>query len=191
MNNKKIINILVVVTIAIMLTFLIYAYKYNIFTSEQSFESFVTRFGWKTVLIFILIQITTIVIPVLPTSIGCIVGVVLFGPWYGFIYNYIAICIGSIAAFGISRHYGLEFVQKIVPSKLYAKYIEDSENSAKFDKLFCIAILVPGAPDDILCYLAGVTQIRVSKFVGIILFAKPISILLYSLGIGTIINYFN
>ena len=34
-------------------------------------------------------------------------GVLIFGPVWGFIYNYAGICAGSLAAFFLSRKYGL------------------------------------------------------------------------------------
>ena len=44
-----------------------------------------------------------------------------------------------------------------------------------------IVILLPFAPDDILCYLSGLTKISFRKFTWIIIFAKPWCILGYCL----------
>ena len=49
------------------------------------------------------------------------------------------------------------------------------------------------APDDLLCYIAGLTKMTLKKFTAIILLGKPGSILLYSLGLTGImeaIKYF-
>ena len=43
-------------------------------------------------------------------------------------------------------------------------------------KAFAAAIFFPVAPDDLLCYLAGLTEMRLGKFVLIILLGKPLSI---------------
>ena len=48
---------------------------------------------------FILFQIIQCVIPIIPGGFGCVIGVAVFGPVYGFIYNYISICMGSIINF--------------------------------------------------------------------------------------------
>ena len=53
----------------------------------------------------------------------------------------------------------------------------------KFDVLFAAAIFFPFAPDDLLCYLAGLTKMTSRRFLAIILLGKPVSIALYSLGL--------
>lgn len=52
-----------------------------------------------------------------------------------------------------------------------------------FDKWFALAIFFPAAPDDLLCFLAGVTSMSFKKFLIIILLGKPLSIAAYSLGL--------
>ncbi len=67
--------------------------------------------------------------------------------------------------------------------KLITKYEAWTTEQNRFTKLFAIAIFLPVAPDDFLCYLAGTTNMRAWQFVLIILLGKPFSIALYSLGL--------
>ena len=120
----------------------------------------------------------------LPGAIGCAAGVLVFGPVEGFAYNYIGICAGSIAAFLLTRRYGRDFVKRMVSEKAYEKYAGWLEQKDRFDKMFAIAIFLPVAPDDLLCYLAGLTRMKVRKFVWIILLGKPAALLLYSMGMS-------
>ena len=55
-----------------------------------------------------------------------------------------------------------------------------------FDRFFAAAIFFPAAPDDLLCFLAGVTRMRFRKFLLIILLGKPLSIALYSMGLTVV-----
>lgn len=107
----------------------------------------------------------------------------------GFLYNYVGICIGSIFVFLLSKRYGKHFVKGIVGAKAYEKYIGWVNRGKKFDKMFALAIFFPVAPDDILCYIAGLTKMNLKKFVAIILLGKPISIAIYSLGLSTTLHY--
>lgn len=61
-------------------------------------------------------------------------------------------------------------------------------NEKRFDKLFALAIFLPIAPDDFLCYLAGTTAMTWKKFTAIIVLGKPFAILLYSLLLSTTWN---
>ncbi len=134
-------------------------------------------------IIFILIQILQVVIPIIPGGISTAAGVLIFGPYAGFIYNYVGICIGSIIIFLLGRRYGKPFILSMISDKTYNKYIGWLDNQNRFEKLFALAIFLPVAPDDALCLMAGLTNISVKKFTWIILLAKPLSIFLYSMAL--------
>lgn len=169
--------------------FIFYGYKAGLFTSPEAFRNFITGFGIWAMLVFVLIQIIQVVIPILPGAAGCIAGIAIFGPWMGFLYNYIGICIGSILVFLLSKKYGKQFVRGIIGKKAYGKYIDWIERGKHFDKMFALAIFFPVAPDDLLCYIAGLSKMRLGKFAAIILLGKPMSIALYSMGMTTIGKY--
>ena len=112
-----------------------------------------------------------------------VVGVVLFGPVMGFVYNYVGICIGSLLAFAVARNCGRPLLSLLFSEKLIAKYSDWTERNDRFARLFALAIFFPVAPDDFLCYLAGTTSMTWRRFTTIILLGKPLSIALYSLGL--------
>ena len=171
--------------LALTIFFIIYGVHSKIFISSDALKSFLNRFGIFADVIFILIQVIQVVIPIIPGALGCLAGVIIFGPLQGFIYNYIGICLGSFIAFLIARRYGMGCVEKFSNPKLLQKY-GSWLNNKKFDKWFAIAIFSPLAPDDFLCYLAGITNISVRKFFVIILAGKPFAIAAYSMGLNLI-----
>lgn len=165
-------------------------WHYGIFKSQATFSGFIQGLGWMAVPAFILIQAVQVIIPILPGAIGCGVGVIIFGPVWGFIYNYLGICAGSIAAFLLAHSYGLPLVRKMVPNKQFDKYNSWLSRGKAFDRFFTIAIFSPVAPDDLLCYLAGLTPMRLRKFTAIILLGKPLAIFLYSIGLTAVVSFF-
>jgi uncharacterized membrane protein YdjX (TVP38/TMEM64 family) len=88
----------------------------------------------------------------------------------------------------LARHYGRRFIALIFPEKTMAKYQHYLDGGKKFDRLFTVAILMPVAPDDLLCMLAGLTKMSFKKFATIIVLCKPWTILAYSVGLDTIFN---
>ena len=161
------------------------AYKSGILNSVDSLQTFIWKFGYTGMLVFILIQIVQVIIPILPGGVSCLGGVIFFGPWLGFLYNYIGICIGSIAVFGISKTIGRPVLYKMFSEKMIEKYDGWTQKDGKFLKLFALAIFFPVAPDDFLCYLAGTTKMTWKQFTAVIVLGKPFSIALYSLGLTT------
>ena len=181
-------NIFVIFWMIGCLVFVFYGWKLGVFTSTEKMEMFLNRYGIFAPIIFVLFQLVQVVIPILPGGIGCVFGVMFFGAVNGFIFNYIGICLGSIIAFALGRSYGKNFVKKMTGQKFYDKYNKYLDAKHGFNKFLAICIFLPIAPDDFLCYLAGISEISYKKFLAIILLGKPGSIFLYSIGLDAILH---
>ena len=161
----------------------VWAWQAGLLTSQERLQAFVASCGAAGGLLFVAFQMVQVVVPVLPGGLGCLVGVVLFGPVMGFVYNYVGICIGSLLAFAVARNCGRPLLSLLFSEKLIAKYSDWTEQNNRFARLFALAIFFPVAPDDYLCFLAGTTEISWKLYTAIILLCKPFSIALYSLGL--------
>lgn len=161
-------------------------WKAGLFDSKEALTSCISRFGWAGPAVFITFQAVQVVIPILPGGLGCLAGVILFGVWKGFWYNYIGICAGSLAAFAIARACGRPLLESVFPAKMIEKYDRWMGSGSRFAKWFAFLIFIPVAPDDYLCFLAGTTRIGWRLYAAIILLCKPASIALYSLGLTVV-----
>lgn len=188
-SYEKVFNLLSIIGLLITVILCIYGYQTGLVTSFDKLQIIIKKSGIWGPLIFILIQIIQVVIPILPGGISCAYGVLLFGPAYGFIYNYAGIVIGSVFAFIIARQLGKPFIQKITPGRIYQKYISWMDKGKWFDRLFALGIFLPGAPDDFLCMLAGITKMKLKKFILILILCKPGALYIYSMGLSTVISW--
>lgn len=168
----------------------IWGVKQGLFSSQLTMEHLISGLGIFGPLLFILLQVVQVVIPIIPGGVSCLAGVVLFGAWKGFAYNYIGICIGSFVVFALSKSYGHPLLVKLFGQKMLDQYDGWTKNRERFDRVFALAIFLPVAPDDFLCYLAGTTAMTWRRFVLIILLAKPFAIAAYSLLLNTIWSTF-
>lgn len=173
--------------LVITVAFFVYGIQMNLFTSQTALQTFLQHFGWFAPIIFMIFQAIQVVLPISPGAVGCVAGVLIFGSVQGFIYNYIGICIGSTAAFLLARHYGVNYVMNMSNKKVFNKYI-GWLNKPSFDRIFATAIFLPVAPDDFLCYIAGLSKMKLKKFVLIIILGKPFAIVMYSLMLNIIVQ---
>lgn len=181
-------NIVSIVGLLLIIFLAIYGWNNGFFTSLQSLKSFVQKTGIWGPVAFVILQIVQVVIPIIPGGISLLAGVFIFGPVEGFLYNYAGIAIGSVIAFLLARRLGMTFLQNVSPKKIYDKFIGWLDKKSRFDACFAIAILLPIAPDDFLCMLAGLTKMKLEKFIAIILLCKPLSIAAYSFGLSWIVS---
>ena len=185
--NKNAINFCTVLGAVFCVLFVIYGFQHRIFTSQEALQTFVAGFGAFGAVVFVLFQAVQVVVPILPGGLGCLAGVLIFGPWMGFVYNYIGICMGSIAAFLLAKVYGRPILSLMFKEATIQKYEVWTEKHFSF--WFAAAIFFPVAPDDFLCWLAGTTPMTLRRFSAIILLGKPASIALYSLGLDLIFKW--
>ena len=181
--SRKLINFISIIGLGLSIALTFYFINLGVFKDLNALRGLVGDSIILGPVIFIFIQILQVVIPIIPGGISTAAGVLIFGPYAGFIYNYVGICIGSIIIFLLGRRYGKPFILSMISDKTYNKYIGWLDNQNRFEKLFALAIFLPVAPDDALCLMAGLTNISVKRYTLIILIAKPLSIFLYSMAL--------
>lgn len=184
--ERRTIQVFSVVGFAACVLLSVWGWKTGVLTSQEQMQALVTRCGTAGILLFVLFQAVQVVVPVLPGGLGCLAGVLLFGPIWGFVYNYVGICVGSLAAFAVARSCGKPLLSMLFSEKQIAKYSSWAEERNRFARLFALAIFLPVAPDDFLCYLAGTTDMSWRRYTAIILLGKPFAIALYSLGLTVV-----
>lgn len=161
----------------------LWGWKTGVLTSEERLQALVASCGAAGALLFTAFQAVQVVVPILPGGLGCLAGVLLFGPVRGFVYNYAGICLGSLIAFAVARSCGKPLLNLLFSERTIRRYSCWAEEKDRFARLFALAIFLPVAPDDFLCYLAGTTDMSWRRYTAIILLGKPFAIALYSLGL--------
>ena len=164
----------------------LWGWQTGVLTSQERLQSLVAGCGAAGALLFVAFQAVQVVVPVLPGGLGCLAGVLLFGPVRGFVYNYIGICLGSLLAFAVARNCGRPLLSLLFSQRTIDKYSRWTEEKGRFARLFTWGIFLPVAPDDFLCYLAGTTDMTWRRFTAVILLGKPMAIALYSLGLTVV-----
>jgi len=170
-NQKKFLNGLIrwlpLVGLVLFFGLILWGYSRGIFHSVASLQAFIKQFGNYAVLCFILLQIVQVIIPILPGGISSVAGMLMFGNLQGLLYSYLG--------------YGRSFVKIILSPNKYKKFEEIlDKNEHNVKKLLIFTMLVPFAPDDIVCLVAGITDISLKEFMKIVLLLKFWSVATYS-----------
>ena len=179
---KKLMNAASMALFVLCVALGIWLWRKGVFQSKEALQDFLTNYGGSASTLFLVLQAVQVVIPILPGGVSCLAGVLLFGPWLGFVLNYVGIALGSFVAFAMARNWGKPLLDKLFSKKLHEKYERWTHESRRFDRLFALAIFLPGLPDDFLCFLAGTTGMSWKKFALITVTCRPLMIFAYSLG---------
>ena len=161
----------------------------GVLQSLENLQAFIDSLGAWGPAAFLLVSAASVVFPIVPGGLLVIAGPVLFGPIEGTLYNYVAVSAGSMLNFAIGRHVGLALIERIFPARTVEKFLGWTR-SRHFTRAFATAIVLPVAPDDLLCYIAGTTRMRWRTYAAIILLCKPWALLAYGLGVSALLLRF-
>lgn len=139
------------------------------FVSEpEQFRLWVDSHGLLGLCLYVVFVFIQVVVALIPGEVFEIVGGYAFGTLEGTLLCLLGSTLGSIAVFGLVRRFGVRLVQVFYPlEKLKALHF--LKKSPKRIFLFLIIFMIPGTPKDLLCYYAGLTDI---KFVTFLLIAS-------------------
>ncbi len=156
--------------------------------SIEDLRNYVASFGYLAIIIYIVLNFLQVVLLPIPGFIAVGTGVALFGPLKTAIFSLLGILIGSYVAFFIGRVLGYKVVRWIVGKETLDKWLNSVRNKDKIVLTFMF--LFPFFPDDVLCFVAGLSTMSISYFIVMILICRIISVFLsaYSLN-GNIIPY--
>ena len=129
----------------------------------EQFRLWVDSFGvWGKFLYagMVLLQVFVALIPGEPLEIG---GGYAFGAWEGTLLCLAGAYAGSILVFWFVRRFGVKAAEIFfTPEKL--RSLKFLHTSKKRDILFFLIFMTPGTPKDLLCYFAGLTDMKWSTW---------------------------
>lgn len=141
--------------------------------SVEKIRNIVESGGVFSFLIFMLLQILQTTILQIPSILVTLAGLLIFGKWKAFILSFVSIIIGSIIMFWIGRKGGRKFVNFLVGEENANKWVQNLSNG-KY--LFFLMMIFPLFPDDILCAVAGVTDMNFKFFFWTNVIARAIGV---------------
>ncbi|UNT97295.1 TVP38/TMEM64 family protein [Allobaculum mucilyticum] len=163
--------------------FLIWALRSGAFSDTDKIQKMIEQAGVFGPILFIAVSVFTSYIPIIPMGSMGSIGIVLFGPLMAFFYNTLTSYINCILAFWLARHYGTKMIYQIASPQTVQKYENMLTRSKRFELVFFIWMMMPVSPDLLLCMLAGLSSMKVSHFLFIILISRPFSSWCYSTGL--------
>ena len=141
--------------------------------SVDKIRDIVQKGGVFSSLVFLLFQILQTTVLQIPAIFVTIAGAVIFGRWQAFFLSYLGVMIGSLIMFWIGRKAGRKFLYWLAGKDSAEKWISRMSNG-KY--LFFLMMVFPMFPDDILCVIAGMTNMSFPFFFWTNMLARGIGI---------------
>ena len=155
--------------------------------SVDKIRGLILSLGFWGRLAFVFLQFLQVTFLPIPSAVSTLAGVLVFGPLQASLLSLSGIMLGSVLAFWLGRRFGRKLVSFMVGEETCHKWTNFLTN-AKYS--FVVMMLLPIFPDDILCLVAGLTDMSWLFFVVTNLISRPLAIFLTCyLGSGSIIPF--
>ncbi len=154
----------------------------SFFSNHDEVVRVVEQMGFFAPLCYIALQIAQIILAPVPGQIVNGIGGFLFG-WWGIVWTIIGSAIGYLIVVLIAKKFGRPLLEKIFKKEAIDKFDFAIGDNASI--ILFLIFLLPGLPDDMVGYMAGLTDVPVKKLLVIIVLGKlPVWIITNYLGMG-------
>ncbi|MDA1000233.1 MAG: TVP38/TMEM64 family protein [bacterium] len=137
---------------------------------KDHFRDWINSFGVWGPVVFIAVQVGQVVFSPIPGELTGFLGGYVYGVGAATFYSTIGLTIGSYMAFAIGRWLGRPFVERLMTRKVIDKF--DFLVQHKGALLAFVFFSIPGFPKDYMCYLLGLSPLRLRTFLIVAFFGR-------------------
>ena len=137
-------------------------------------KDFVANSGNAGIFVYFSIALLQVLVIPLPAIITILAGSILFGPATAFLICTTGILTGSIIAFMIGRTLGKKVLKWIDKESLADKYLDILQRKGGI--VLFLMFLLPLFPDDLLCIVAGMSNMKLKSFALVSFISRTIGV---------------
>lgn len=134
----------------------------SVFSNSEKLQRMLISLGPYSSAVFILLQVLQVVAAPFPGELTGVVGGYLYGEVFGFILSTIGLTLGSWVTFELASILGRPFVEKYISGEVLRKFDFITTNTGAF--ICFLLFVIPGFPKDYLCYVLGLSRMRLGTF---------------------------
>lgn len=190
-KNKILRSLFVILAIALFLALiyliLVFTGLWEKLNSVDKLKNLILSLGFYGRVVFVLFQFLQVTLLPIPSPLLIVSGSLIYGAFQAGLLSLAGILLGSAFAFFLGKTFGTKLVSFMVGEESQKKW-QKALTNCKYS--FVIMMLLPCFPDDILCLVAGLTNMSWTFFMVTQLVTRPIGIFSVSyLSNGEIIPY--
>jgi len=134
----------------------------DFYSTRERLRRFLVSLGPYSSPAFIVLQALQVLVSPIPGELTGVVGGYLYGKSLGFLLSTLGLTLGSWLAFELSRAFGRPFVERFVSKRALDKFNFITTRTGA--TLCFLLFLLPGFPKDYLCYVVGLSRMKVGMF---------------------------
>lgn len=132
------------------------------YSRREQMRRFLVSLGPSSSAVFIMLQAIQVIVSPIPGELTGVVGGYAYGASFGFILSTLGLTLGSWVAFELASILGRPFVEKFVKKEILEKFNFLTTNTGA--TICFLLFILPGFPKDYLCYILGLSWMKLGTF---------------------------
>lgn len=163
-------------TVSIVIAYIVYTQTglSEKFTDFDALKQFILDSGFWGVAIFMGLTLFQVIVLPIPAALTIVLGVAIYGPTVSFILSTIGTIVGSLITFMLGKVFGRRLCNWMFGEETTSKYASLINERGRW--LFALMELLPAFPDDMLCMVAGITDMSYGFFTIVCCLTRPVMI---------------
>jgi Uncharacterized conserved protein len=164
-RRRGILGAVALAAAVVLVSLAVHQYASVIFDAE-SLRAWIDQFGVFAPVVLVLVQAAQVVVAPVPGQVVALASGYIFGPVAGSAYSFVGVLLGSAVAFSLTKRFGRPAAERLLHEDILDRF-DEFVDSVGLPGLF-VFVLIPGLPDDAVCFLGGLTKWRLRTFLAVI-----------------------
>ena len=135
----------------------------SLFADRATVQDFVMRFGPWAPLAAILLHMAQVLLAPIPGQVIDAANGYLFGTAWGTVYSLVGVIAGSSLAMALARRFGRPWAERLIKRGTLERL--DAYSQQRGTLFLFLVFLFPFLPDDVACFLAGLTPLPLAELI--------------------------
>lgn len=169
-----ILKLLVLLFIIIAIPLYLILFEKDLITSLRSMEdvnAILAANRTQGIFIVIGLQIAQVIISIIPGNAVQFATGYVYRFILGYLISAIGLVIGSVISFQLAKVLGTDAMNVLFGEERFTRFLEKFNSKRGFIFTF-VFFLIPGLPKDLLCYVAGISKMRLLPFLALSMVAR-------------------
>ena len=141
-----------------------------LFGNQAAVQEWVASFGPWGPLVSVGLNAAQVLLAPVPGQIIGLINGYLYGVGLGTLYSMLGLLLGSATAMALGRYFGRPLVERLVSPATLAKWDRIAANRGLL--FFFLVFLIPGLPDDIVCFVVGLSPLSIARVVALAMIGR-------------------
>lgn len=143
---------------------------WGLFSNQDQVQAWISSFGPWAPVSSVLLNAAQVLLAPIPGQVVQLANGYVHGAWLGTLYSMLGLLLGTALAMALARRFGRPLVERLADPARLVRW--DRLAARQGPWFFFLVFLIPGLPDDMVCFVIGLSALPLPRMVVLALLGR-------------------